>query len=126
MKIMTPQREAETFWVEGVPFNRVDVERSVFQRENMEYLTGEYEAFLYGGEDEGETVLRVSMECENLENFDRDLIKENFLRTFFRYKPPLSRAHLEGTFKIVFNFTGPLGLELNKIKGRPKRLVDRR
>ena len=66
------------------------------------------------------------MECENPEMCDRDLIKENFLRTFLRYKPPLSRAYAEGTFKIVFNFTGPMGLELNRIKGRPKRLVDRR
>ena len=126
MKIMTPQREAETVWVEGAPFNRVDVERGVFQHENMDYLTGEYEAFLYGEEDEGETVLRVSMECENPEICDRDLIQENFISAFLRYKPPLSRAYAEGTFKIVFNFTGPMELELNRIKGRPKRLVDRR
>ncbi len=112
--------------VEVTPFNRVDVEKGVFQRENMDYLTGEYEAFLYGTEDEGETVLRVSMECENPEVCDRNLIKENFLRTFLRYKPLLSRAYAEGTFKIVFNFTGPMGLELSRIKGRPKRLVDRR
>src|SRR5665647_441916 len=126
MKIMTPQREAETVWVEGAPLNRVDVERGIFQSENMGYLTGEYEAFLYGGEDEGETVLRINMECENPDTCDRDIIKENFIHTFFRYKPPLYRAYGEGTFKIVFNFTGPMGLELNKIKGRPKRLVDRR
>jgi len=126
MKIMTLQREAETVWVEGAPFNRVDVERGIFQRENMGHLTGEYEAFLYGGEDEGETVLRISMECENPDTCDRDLIKENFIHTFFRYKPPLYRAYREGTFKIVFNFTGPMGLELNKIKSRSKRLVDRR
>jgi coenzyme F390 synthetase len=126
MKIMTPQRETETVWVEGTPFNRVDVERGVFQRENMNYLTGEYEAFLYGEEDEGETVLRISMECENPGTCDRDIIKENFIRTFFRYKPLLSSAYEEGTFKIMFNFTGPMGLELSKVKGRPKRLVDRR
>lgn len=126
MKIMTPQREAETVWVANTPFNRVDVERGVFQRGNMEYLTGEYEAFLYGDEDEGEVALRVSMECENPETCDRDLIKENFLRAFLQYKPLLSRAHEEGSFKVLFNFTGPKGLELHKIKGRPKRLVDRR
>lgn len=126
MKIITPQREAETVWVAGAPFNRVDVERGVFQRENMDYLTGEYEAFLYGEADEGETLLRVSMECENPGMCNRDLIKENFIRAFFRYKPPLSRAYDEGVFKIVFNFTGPMGLELNRVKGRPKRLVDRR
>ncbi len=126
MKIMTPQREAETVWVADTPFNRVDVERGVFQRGNMDYLTGEYEAFLYGDEDEGEVALRVSMECENPETCDRDLIKENFLQTFLQYRPLLSRAYDEGFFKILFNFTGPKGLELHKIKGRPKRLVDRR
>ncbi len=126
MKIFTPQREAETVWVEGTPFNRVDVERGVFQSGNMDYLTGEYEAFLYGAEDEGETVLRVSLEYENPETCDRDLIQENFIRSFLKYKPPLSRAYEDGTFKILFNFTGPKGLELYKIKGRPKRLVDRR
>ncbi|WP_440948952.1 coenzyme F390 synthetase [Methanosarcina sp. T3] len=126
MKILTPQREAETVWVEGTPFNRVDVERGVFQSENMNYLTGEYEAFLYGGEDEGENALRISMECENPETCDRTIVKENFLHSFFMYKPPLARAYEDGTFKILFNFTGPGGLELYKIKGRPKRLVDRR
>jgi coenzyme F390 synthetase len=125
MKIMTPQRKTETLWVEGTPFNRVDVERGVFQRENMNYLTGEYEAFLYG-EEEGETILRISMECENPDTCDRDVIKENFFRTFFRYRPILSHAYEEGTFKIVFNFTGPMELELSKFKGRPRRLVDRR
>lgn len=126
MKIMTPQREAETVWVANTPFNRVDVERGVFQRGNMDYLTGEYEAFLYGDEDEGEVTLRVSLECENPETCDRNLIKENFLRAFLQYKPLLSRACDEGFFRILFNFTGPRGLELHKIKGRPKRLVDRR
>ncbi|HIH94709.1 TPA: coenzyme F390 synthetase [Methanosarcina acetivorans] len=126
MKILTPQREAETSWVEGTPFNRVDVERGVFQSGNMDYLTGEYEAFLYGGEDEGENALRVSLECENPETCDRTIVKENFLHSFFRYKPPLARAYEDGTFKILFNFTGPGELELYKIKGRPKRLVDRR
>jgi phenylacetate-coenzyme A ligase PaaK-like adenylate-forming protein len=66
------------------------------------------------------------MECENPDMCDRDIIKENFIRTFFRFKPFLSRAYDEGVFKIVFNFTGPMELELNRIKGRPKRLVDRR
>jgi phenylacetate-coenzyme A ligase PaaK-like adenylate-forming protein len=126
MKIMTPQREAETVWVEGTPFNRVDIEKGVFQRENMDYLTGEYEAFLYGTEDEGETILRISMECETPDNFDRDLIKENFIRSFFNYKPLLFRAYEEGIFKLLFNFTEPMGLEISKLKGRPKRLVDRR
>ena len=49
------------------------------------------------------------MECENPDTCDRDLIKENFIRTFLSYKPLLFRAYEEGTFKIVFNFTDPMG-----------------
>jgi coenzyme F390 synthetase len=126
MKIMNPQREAETFWVAETPFNRVDVERGVFQRENMEYLTGEYEAFLYGGDDEGETAMRVSVECLNPKECGQQVVEENFLRAFFQYKPRLAEAYAEEIFKIIFNFTGPEGLEFYKVKGRPKRIVDRR
>jgi phenylacetate-coenzyme A ligase PaaK-like adenylate-forming protein len=126
MKILNPQRESETFWVAETPFNRVDVERGVFQRENMEYLTGEYEAFLYGGDDEGETIMRVNVECLDQQKCDRKLVEENFLKAFFKYKPRLSEAFSSGTFKIVFNFLGLSELELYRIKGRPKRIVDRR
>lgn len=126
MKITNPQRESETCWVAGTPFNRVDVERGVFQRENMEYLTGEYEAFLYGGEDEGEIIMRLSVECFDPEKCDRALVEENFLKAFFKFKPQLAQAHSEGMFKMVFNFAGPKDLELHRIKGRPRRLVDRR
>lgn len=125
MKIMNPQRESETVWVENAPFNRVDVEKGVFQRENMEYLTGEYEAFLYG-EYEGETTMRVSLECLEKENCDRKAVEENFLKAFFLNKPLIEQAYNEGTFKIIFNFVGVRDLELYQIKGRPKRLVDRR
>lgn len=126
MKISNPQREAETVWVGGSPFNKVDVESGVFQRGNMEYLTGEYEAFLYGGDDEGETTLRVSMECTDLEKCDRNLVEENFIKTFFRFKPGLAQSYSDEIFKIIFNFTGPGELEFYRVKGRPKRLVDRR
>jgi coenzyme F390 synthetase len=126
LRILNPQRESETVWVAGYPFNRVDVERGVFQRDNMEYLTGEYEAFLYGDEGEGETTLRVSMECADPENCDQDLIRENFLKNFLEFKEGLHQAHEDGTFNILFNFTGREGLKFYKIKGRPKRLVDRR
>ncbi|MFA4958060.1 MAG: coenzyme F390 synthetase [Candidatus Methanoperedens sp.] len=126
MKILNPQRESETFWVAETPFNRVDVERGVFQRENMEYLTGEYEAFLYGGDDEGQTIMRVSVECFDPQKCDRKLVEENFLKAFFKYKPRFSEAFYNGTFKIVFNFVGLSELELYRIKGRPKRMVDRR
>jgi coenzyme F390 synthetase len=126
LRIMSPQRESETFWIAETPFNRVDVERGVFQRENMEYLTGEYEAFLYGGDDEGETTMRVSAECLDPEKCGKDVVEENFLRAFFQYKPRLAQAYADNTFKIIFNFTGPEGLELYRVKGRPKRIVDRR
>jgi len=127
MKILNPQRESETFWVAETPFNRVDVERGVFQRENMEYLTGEYEAFLYGGGDEEEeTIMRVSVECLNRETCDRKAVEENFLRAFFKYKPFLEKAHADGILKIIFNFAALGDLELYRIKGRPKRIVDRR
>ena len=124
MRILNPQREAETVWVAGNPFNKVDIERGVFQRDNMEYLTGEYEAFLYG--DEMETTLRVSMECDDPLNCDKDMIGENFIESFFKFKPGIQQAYSDGTFNVVFNFTGPEGLEFYKIRGRPKRLVDRR
>jgi len=126
MKIMNPQRESETFWVEGVSFNRVDVERGVFQRGNMDYLTGEYEAFLYGGDDEGETIMRVSLECFDKKKCDWKAVEENFLKAFFQYKPLLAKAYEDEEFNIIFNFTGPKGLELHRIKGRPRRIVDRR
>ncbi len=124
LRILNPQREAETAWVMGTPFNRVDVERSVFQRENMEYLTGEYEAFLYGGE--SEVTLRVSLESKDLKKLDREVVQENFTEAFLKYNRLLSQAHFDGDFNILFNFTGPGGLEFYKVKGRPKRLVDRR
>jgi hypothetical protein len=106
--------------------NRVDVERGVFQRENMEYLTGEYEAFLYSGDDREKTVMRVSMESKHPESCNRDLVSENFRKSFFARKPALRQQYDEGLFSIDFNFTPPNGLELAAIPGRPKRLVDRR
>ncbi len=124
MRIMNPQRESETVWVSGFPFNKVDVEQGVFQRENMEYLTGEYEAFIYGDNDEA--TLRVRMECDDPDSCDKDMVENNFIKTFFKYKPGLQQAHTDGTFNIIFDFTESEGLEFYRIKGRPKRLVDRR
>ncbi|WP_337971830.1 hypothetical protein [Methanobacterium petrolearium] len=48
------------------------------------------------------------------------------MKTFLQYKIALSEAYHDGSFNILFNFTGPGGLEFYKIRGRPKRLVDRR
>lgn len=126
MRIMNPQREAETFWIFETPFNRVDIEKGVFQRENMEYLSGEYEAFLYGGEDEGEVTLRVSLECEDMGNCDRELVESNFLASFFRFRKSLEDAYIQGSLNIIFNYVGPGQLEFYHIKGRPKRVIDRR
>ena len=125
MKIMNPQREAETVWILGTPVNRVDIERGVFQRPNMEYLTGEYEAFIYDGDKDEENILRVSMECIDPDSTPRDEIAETFRKSFFRYKPALARSQGD-TFSLIFSFTEPGGLELHQLKGRPKRLVDRR
>ena len=126
MKIMNPQREAETAWILGTPVNKVDIERGVFQRENMGYLTGEYEAFIYEGEGTSKTVLRVSMERQrDISAGERELVMENFKKSFYRYKTALS--HLSGdTFSLEFSFPESGGLDLSQIKGRPKRLVDRR
>ena len=125
MRIINPQREAETVWINGAPFNRVDIERGVFQHENMQYLTGEYEAFLYSGQDEQETIMRVGLESVDPDPDERR-IGERFLETFLKGRPALSAAHADGSFKILFRFTAPGGLELQALKGRPKRLVDRR
>jgi coenzyme F390 synthetase len=124
LRIYNPQREAETVWVTGIPFNRVDVERGVFQRENMEYLTGEYEAFLYGNPES--SVLQVNLECDNPTSCNRELVEENFLRGFFRLKPELSDLYQENVFRLSFHFLTTGSLEIYKVPGRPKRLVDRR
>ena len=125
MKIVNPQREAETFWLLGTPVNRVDIERGVFQPDSMEYLTGEYEAFIYGSADEDEVTLRLSLEANDPDRTDIALVRDRFLAAFFRTKPDLAQAYGEN-FEILFNFTPPGGLELYQVRGRPKRLVDRR
>ncbi len=124
MKIYTPQREAETVWILGTPVNRVDIERGVFQRENMEYLTGEYEAFV-DVEDDGGVMLRVCMEAFDPAVIPREDIGERFITSFLRFKPGLAQAFLQD-FRVQFNFTSRGGLELSRVKGRPKRLLDRR
>ena len=126
LKIHSPQREAETFWGLGSPFNRVDVERGVFQRENMEYVTGEYEGFLKDGNSEGQVVLGLNLECIEETYCDMRIVEENFLRGFFKFKPKLEKDYSEGKFKIELNFLGLKELEIFKSRGRPKRLVDNR
>jgi coenzyme F390 synthetase len=126
LRIMNPTRDAETFQAGGAYFNRIDVERGVFQRENMEYLTGEYESFLYACGREGETVLQVSMEILDPAKIDRDGIRDRFISGFIGKNPFLRRAHDEGSLTFAFRFAEPGNLEIARLAGRPKRLVDRR
>jgi phenylacetate-coenzyme A ligase PaaK-like adenylate-forming protein len=126
MRIHTPQREAETAWIFGNALGRVDVEAGVFQPENMEYITGEYEAFIYEGESLDEVVFRISVECMDHDRCDRKLVENQLIGRFLKYKPGLASQYHDGKLKISINFTGPGGLELHNQKGRPKRLIDRR
>ncbi len=126
LRIKTPEREGERFFVEDRSFNRVDIERGVFQEENMDYLTGEYEAFLYGGRETESTILRVSLECKDPSSVDAESIQEIFRKAFFPVKTRTQGAYISGTLEILFHFTGPGELELYKVQGRPKRVVDRR
>lgn len=126
MRIYNPQREAETAWIFGNAMNRVDIEAGVFQPENMEHLTGEYEAFIYDGESTGEVVLRISVECLDPVRCDRRLVEDTLIGRFLKNKPGLSDQFADGNLKIIINFAEPGVLELYRLKGRPKRLVDRR
>ena len=126
MRIYNPQREAETAWIFGNSLNRVDIEAGVFQSENMDYLTGEYEAFIYDGETPAEVVLRIRVECLNPDRCDRRLVEDQLTGRFLKNKPGLAGQYHDGNLKILLNFTGPGGFELHTLKGRPKRLVDRR
>jgi coenzyme F390 synthetase len=125
MKIINPQREAETVWILGTPVNRVDIERGVFQRENMEYLTGEYEAFVHNGMDQGNVDLGVNLECIEPGKVPREEIANRFLSSLFRYKPDLAGEYGD-RFLCYFQFSGIGDLDLFHARGRPKRLVDRR
>ncbi|MCK8518563.1 coenzyme F390 synthetase [Methanoculleus sp. 7T] len=126
MRIDYPRREAETFRIGEVPLTRVDLEAAVFQPENMVSLNGEYEAFIYGGDEAGETVLRVSMECVDPARVDPAAVEETFLTALFRSAPGLSAAYEDGSLRILCNVIPPGGLELHRAPGRPKRIVDRR
>ncbi|OPX61725.1 MULTISPECIES: coenzyme F390 synthetase [unclassified Methanoregula] len=126
MRIFNPQREAETAWISGTALNRVDIETAVFQPENMEYLSGEYEAFIHDGEAPGEVILRISVECLDLGRCDRRVVQDTLIGRFLKSKPGLAGHYSDGDLKIIVNMTRPGGLELHTQKGRPKRLVDRR
>ena len=124
MKIDNPTRDAETITMFGNSVNRVDIEAGVFQRENMEYLTGEYESFLYGNETEN--TLRISVEYKDYSNLNKKIVENNFLSSFLRKNNDLKEKYYNDEFEIIFNFLKKGKLEFYKIKGRPKRLIDRR
>ncbi|MDD1669741.1 MAG: coenzyme F390 synthetase [Methanomicrobiales archaeon] len=126
LRITNPTRDAETFRAGGAFFNRVDVERGVFQRENMEELSGEYEAFLSSGGRGEETVLRVSLEVLDPARVDREGIQGRFIRGFIGENPFLRKASDEGSLTFAFRFAEPGSLEISRLSGRPRRLLDRR
>ncbi|MGL6298439.1 MAG: coenzyme F390 synthetase [Methanobacteriaceae archaeon] len=124
MRIDNPQRDGESAYIFGKKINRVNIEAGVFQKDNMDYLTGEYESFIYG--DENENTLRVSMECMDIGDCNKDLIENNFLKSFLKDNDYLKETYNNGEFEILFNFVEKGELEFYKVKGRPKRLMDRR
>ncbi|MGA2161481.1 MAG: coenzyme F390 synthetase [Methanoregula sp.] len=126
MRIVNPQREAETVWILGTAANRVDVEAGVFQPESMQFLNGEYEAFLDNSGSPGEVVLQVNVECLDPETADRRLIEDRFIGHFLKNKKNLIPHYEDKTFSVQFAFVHPGELGLHKLRGRPKRLVDRR
>ena len=126
MRIVNPEREAETLWAFGNPFNRTDIEAAVFQAENMAHVTGEYEASVYDGDVPEKVFLQVNLECFDPARCDRKLVEDRFVSRFLKYKSLIAEHYYDGSFRIEFNFTGLSGLELYTMKGRPKRLVDRR
>jgi hypothetical protein len=57
---------------------------------------------------------------------DRDGIRDRFIRGFIGKNPFLRKAHDEGSLTFAFRFAEPGSLEISRLAGRPKRLVDRR
>lgn len=96
----------------GNSMNRVDIEAAVFRPENMEYLTGDYGAFLYTGEVPTENVLRVILECFDPDHADKKRIEDYFIERFLKYTPGLSLRCHDGTSRRILTFSGPgqLGL----------------
>ena len=125
LRIRPPRRENDRVAIGMGRLDRTEIERAVFAPENMVDLTGEYEAFLYGEGDMG-AVLRIGLECRNPPTSDCRAIQDRMLETLATHNPMLAAMHAGCELRILFTFTGPGGLELHAIKGRPKRLVDRR
>jgi phenylacetate-coenzyme A ligase PaaK-like adenylate-forming protein len=60
------------------------------------------------------------------ETADRRLIEDHFIGHFLKNKKNLIPHYEDKTFSVQFTFVHPGELELHKLRGRPKRLVDRR
>jgi coenzyme F390 synthetase len=125
LRIRPPRRENDRLAIGMGQLDRTEIERAVFNPDNMEDLTGEYEAFLYGDGDTG-ALLRVGLECWDPAVCDRSAIQERMLETLAAHNPMLASMLNGGEFRVLFSFTGQGGLDLHQVKGRPKRLVDRR
>jgi phenylacetate-coenzyme A ligase PaaK-like adenylate-forming protein len=104
----------------------VDVEAGVFQHDNMQFLNGEYEAFISGSEFQNEIVMKVRVEATDLDSTNRRVIEDRFVERFLKYRRDLAQRYTDRQFNIVFDFVGAGELDLHRLKGRPKRLVDRR
>jgi phenylacetate-coenzyme A ligase PaaK-like adenylate-forming protein len=126
MRIVNPQRESETIHIFGTTMNRVDVEAGVFQYDNMQFLNGEYEAFLSEGASRNEIVLQVNVESTDVDPVNRRLIEERFVERLLKHRSELAQRYADHRFSVIVNVVGEGGLGLHKLKGRPKRLVDRR
>ena len=126
MRIVNPQRESEMVHVFGTPINRVDIEAGVFQHDNMQFLNGEFEAFVSEGTSRNEIVLKVNVESAELDQGNRRLIENRFIERLLKHRSGLAQRYADQQFSVVVNFVGEGNLELHKLKGRPKRLVDRR
>jgi coenzyme F390 synthetase len=126
MRIVNPQRESETIHIFGTTMNRVDVEAGVFQYDNMQFLNGEYEAFLSEGSSRNEIVLQVNVESTDVDPVNRRLIEERFVERLLKHRRELAQRYADHRFSVIVNVVGEGGLGLHKLKGRPKRLVDRR
>jgi coenzyme F390 synthetase len=126
MRIVNPRRESETIHMFGIPINRVDVEAGVFQYDNMQFLNGEYEAFISDGTSRNEIMMRVSMESTEVDPANRRLIEDRFVERLLKHRSELAQRYADHQFSIIIDFVGQGQLELHKLKGRPKRLVDHR
>lgn len=125
LRIRPPCREDDRVAIGMARLRRTELEQAIFAPENMADLNGEYEAFLYGEGDAG-AVLRIGLECRDPGACDRTAIQDRVVETLAAHNPLLGAMRAGGELRILFAFTGPGGLELHQIRGRPKRLVDRR